>query len=87
MPPFNFSVPNPQQNYFQPIPPSLFTNSQQQQQPPLFQFNPNAVNAFPSTLQQTSRSSPYTHDNHNHSHESDGTGHGHSHDHGQSYNH
>ncbi len=83
MPPFNFSAPNPQQQYFQPIPPSVFTNPQQQQQQQQapFQFNPNVVNTFPTSAQQTSRASPYTHDNHGHSHECDGTGHGHSHNH------
>jgi hypothetical protein len=75
-PPFNFNASNPQQHYFQPIPPSVFTNAQQQ---PPFQFNNNA---FPTSIQQ-----PYTHDNHNHSHEFDSTGHGHSHDHGHSHNH
>jgi hypothetical protein len=84
-PPFNFSAPNPQQPYFQPVPPSVFPNAQQQ--PPPFQFNPNNVNAFPTSVQQTSRASPYAHDNHNHSHEFDSTGHGHSHDHGHSHNH
>jgi hypothetical protein len=86
-PPFNFSAPNPQQPYFQPVPPSVFPNAQQQQQPPPFQFNPNNVNVFPTSVQQTSRASPYAHDNHNHSHEFDSTGHGHSHDHGHSHNH
>ena len=70
LPAFNFSVPNPQQQYFQPIPPSVFANTQQQQQPP-FQFNPNNVNVFPTSVQQASRASPYTQDNHNHSHEFD----------------
>jgi hypothetical protein len=79
MPPFNFSAPNPQQQYFQPIPPSVFTNPQQQQQQAPFQFNPNVVNTFPTSVQQTSRASPYTHDNHGHSHECDGTGHSHNH--------
>ncbi|CAF3210416.1 unnamed protein product [Rotaria socialis] len=56
----------PQQQYFQHVPPTLFGNSPQQ---PPFQFNP-----YP-----TSRSSPYTHDNHSHQHECDGTGHSHNH--------
>jgi hypothetical protein len=71
IPPFNFNVSNPQQHYFQPILPSAFTNSQQQQQQPPFQFHPNAVNAFPP--------SRYTPDNHGHSHEHDSTGYGHNH--------
>ncbi|CAF2751267.1 unnamed protein product [Rotaria sp. Silwood2] len=61
MPPFN-----PQQQYFQPIPSSQFFNSQQQQQQQMpFQFNPTAINTFPASVQQTSRSSPYTHDTQN----------------------
>jgi len=66
MPLFNFSAPNPRQHYFQPIPPSVFTNSQQQQQQVPFQFNPHV---FPPS------------DSHSHSHEHDGSGHGHSHNH------
>jgi hypothetical protein len=92
MPPFNFGMPNPQQQqqYFQPVLPSLFTDSHQQQQPP-FQFNPtfntdpNILNTFsappPSSVQQTSRVSPFATDHHGHSHDYDGSGHGHSHDH------
>ncbi|UJR31307.1 hypothetical protein I4U23_018805 [Adineta vaga] len=66
MAPFNFAPFNsqqpqyqqpqyqqPQQQYFQPVPPSLFSDSQQQQQqqqpPPPFQFNP-AINTYPNTL-------------------------------------
>ncbi|CAF0995738.1 unnamed protein product [Adineta ricciae] len=37
IPPFNFNMPNSQQSYYQPVPPS---------QPP-FQFNPSPVNNFP----------------------------------------
>jgi hypothetical protein len=88
MPPFNFTVPNPQQNYFQPIPPPVFTNPQQQQQQQApFQFNPNAAHAFPTFAQQTSRASPHTPDNYSHSHDYDSTGHGHSHDQGHGHSH
>jgi hypothetical protein len=63
-PPFNFAMPNPQQQqYFQPIPSSSFPNAQQQ--PPV-QFNPNAVNT-----------SSYASNNHGHSHEYNCTGHDH----------
>ncbi|CAM4780171.1 unnamed protein product [Rotaria magnacalcarata] len=54
----------PQQQYFQPVPPTLVGTSPQQ---PPFQFN-----SYP-----TSRSSPYTHDNHSHQHECDGHSHNH----------
>ena len=66
--PFNSNAPNLQQNYFQPIPPSLFPNSQQQAP---FQFNPNAFPTF--------RASPNTYENHSHSHEYNTSGHGHNH--------
>ncbi|CAF1249992.1 unnamed protein product [Rotaria sordida] len=74
---------NPQQQYFQPVPPSLFANSQQQQQQQQmpFQFNPTTANAFPPSVQQTSRASPYAHDTRNHLHDCDSTAHGHSHNH------
>ena len=93
MPPYNFAAPNPQQQqYFQPVPPSLFGDSQQQQ--PLFQFNP-AINTYPnafsapppSSFQQTSRASPFANDHHGHSHDHDGGGHGHSHDHDAGHGH
>ncbi|CAF0853820.1 unnamed protein product [Adineta ricciae] len=106
MAPFNFAPANPQQpqyqqsqyqqpqqQYFQPVPPSLFSDSQQQQQqPPPFQFNP-AFNTYPNTfntspippppssVQQSSRASPFSNDHHGHSHGSGANGHGHSHDH------
>jgi len=95
IPQYNFAVPNPQQQYFQPVPPSLFADSQQQQPP--FQFNPtantypNTFNAFsappPSSFQQPSRASPFTNDHHGHSHDHDGGGHGHSHDHDAGHGH
>jgi hypothetical protein len=89
--------PQQQQQYSQPVPPSLFTSSQQQQQQPPFQFNPtanafpNTFNAFsappPSSVQQTSRASPFANDQHGHSHDYDGSGHGHSHDHSGGHGH
>jgi hypothetical protein len=102
MPPFNFPMPNPQQQhpqqqYFQPVPPTLFGDyqqQQQQQQQPPYQFNPsmnaysNPSNTFsvpPPTfgqVQQPARASPAISDHHGHSHDHDGSGHGHSHDHG-----
>ena len=99
MPSYNFAAPNPNpqqhqqyqhQQYFQPVPPTLFSDSQQYQQPP-FQFNPafntypNTLNAFPapptSSPQQAARASPFAPNDH-HSHDHDAGGHGHSHDHG-----
>jgi hypothetical protein len=66
MPPFNFSAPNPQQQYFQPIPPSVFTNSQQQQQQQQLPFLFNPI-CFPTS------------NNPSHSQENNGSGHGHNH--------
>lgn len=108
MAPFNFTPFNsqqpqyqqPQQQYFQPVPPSLFSDSQQQQQqPPPFQFNP-AFNTYPNTLnafstlppssspgQQPSRASPFANDQHGHSHDHGTDGHGHSHDHSGGHGH
>ncbi|CAF0808102.1 unnamed protein product [Rotaria sordida] len=99
MPPFNFQMPNPQQQqqqYFQPVPTSLFTDSQyqQQQQQAPFQFNPTA-NTYPNPFSvppptYAQRSSPFTHDHdssgHGHSHDY-GMGHGHSHDHSGGHGH
>ena len=61
MPPFNFNMQDNQRHYFHPVPPS-FTNSQKQQTS--FQFNPNAVNTFPTSAEQTLYRSPYTNNNH-----------------------
>ncbi|UJR15423.1 hypothetical protein I4U23_002368 [Adineta vaga] len=67
-PSYNFNASIPQQQYFQPIPPTTYTPTQ-----PPFQFNPSAMNTFPIPQ--------YTNANHGHSHECDGTGHGHGHSH------
>jgi len=100
MPPVNFGMPNPQQypqQYFQPVPPSLFTDSQQQQQQQQvpFQFNPianihpNTSNFFsvppPTSFQQASSVPPFANDYHDHSHDYDG--HGHIHDHSDGHGH
>ncbi|CAF3579315.1 unnamed protein product [Rotaria sp. Silwood1] len=97
MPQYNFQMPNPpqQQHYFQPVPPSLFTDSQYYQQQPPFQYNSTA-NRYPNTFSATpppppppvQRSSPFAHDSSGHGHSHDyGMGHGHSHDHDDGHGH
>ncbi|CAF2999816.1 unnamed protein product [Rotaria sp. Silwood2] len=102
MPSFNFQMPSPQQqqHYFQPVPSSIFTDSQyyQQQQPP-FQFNPNnntysntfSVPPPPTSAQQASSfayDQSHGHDSSGYGHSHDyGMGHGHSHDHSDGHGH
>ena len=97
MPPYSYGMPtNPSQlppgpqQYFQPVPPSLFTDpQQQQQQQSSFLYNPypNLGNTFAPPPQ--ARSSPYAADHHGHSHDYPGSGygHGHSHDDGHGHSH
>lgn len=95
MPPFNTGMPNTQQQYFQPIPPSLFADTpyqqQQQQQQDPFQFNPNfqtypnIYNTYSPPLQTSPhQTSSFIQD---HSHDHGSSGHGHSHDHGYGHGH
>jgi hypothetical protein len=57
MPPFNFGMPNPQQQYFQPVPPSVFSDSQQKQQQQYFQPGPPPV--FSDSQQQQQQQHPF----------------------------
>lgn len=89
------------QQFYQPVPPSLFNDPNQQQQPKQpYQFNagpggysspPNmysmaAPAGFGATSQST-RLSPYNYDNQGHPHDHDHGGHGHSHDDGMGHGH